>query len=134
MIQRLKIAILVLTTSFMTICAPLVLAADTLDCDHPATPKIAIQCGACNVNNGDCSVPAEKTLGDTIKQIINLLSVFAGIIAVIMIIVAGLRFVTSSGNQESIAAARRTILYAVIGLVVIALAQVIVHFVLNNTT
>lgn len=69
-----------------------------------------------------------------IKTIINILSVIVGVVAVIMIIVAGFRYITSGGKQESVTGAKNTILYAVIGLVIVALAQVIVRFVLTKTT
>ena len=57
-----------------------------------------------------------------------------GIIAVIMIIVGGFRYIASGGKQESITAAKNTILYAIIGLVIVALAQIIVKFVLEKST
>ena len=73
-------------------------------------------------------------LGKLIRTIINVLSVIIGAIAVIMIIIGGFRYVVSAGNPEQAKSARNTILYAIIGLVIVALAQIIVHFVLNNTT
>ena len=66
--------------------------------------------------------------------IINIFSVVVGVIAVIMIIVGGFRYITSGGKQESVSGAKNTILYAVIGLVIVALAQIIVKFVLNKST
>jgi hypothetical protein len=51
-----------------------------------------------------------------------------------MIIIGGLRYVTSGGKQESVTSAKNTILYAVIGLVIIALAQIIARFVLQKAT
>jgi hypothetical protein len=47
-----------------------------------------------------------------------------------MIIYGGFRYVTSGGNDASVSGAKNTIIYALIGLVIVALAQVIVHFVL----
>jgi hypothetical protein len=73
-------------------------------------------------------------LQGTVKTVINVLSVIVGIAAVIMIIVAGFRYITSGGKQESVTGAKNTILYAVVGLVIVALAQVIVRFVLTRTT
>jgi hypothetical protein len=58
----------------------------------------------------------------------------AGVLGVIMLIVTGLRYITSSGSTESVAAAKRTLIYVVVGLVVVALAQIIVRFVLKQTT
>jgi beta-lactamase regulating signal transducer with metallopeptidase domain len=67
-----------------------------------------------------------------IRRIVNLLSVIVGVVAVIMIIVGGLRYVTSGGSDSSVTGAKNTILYAIIGLIIVALAQVLVHFVLSN--
>ncbi len=84
----------------------------------------------------DCSngTEAEDKLNELVRKGINLLSVIVGVVAVVMIIVGGLRYVTSGGNDSSVTGAKNTILYAIIGLIVVALAQVIVRFVLNNVT
>ena len=100
----------------------------------PTTTQEAIQCGTDNsagVPNG--GTPA-KDLNNTIGSIINILSAVVGVIAVIMIIVGGFRYITSGGKQESIVSAKNTLLYAVVGLIIVALAQVIVRFVLNDVT
>ena len=73
------------------------------------------------------------SLNTLITKIINIFSVIVGIVAVIMIIVGGFRYITSGGKQESVTGAKNTILYAIIGLIIVALAQIIVKFVLNNT-
>jgi cytochrome bd-type quinol oxidase subunit 2 len=73
-----------------------------------------------------------STLGDKIKTIINIFSAVVGAVAVIMIIVGGFRYITSAGNETNVKAARTTILYAVVGLVIVALAQLIVHFVIHT--
>lgn len=83
--------------------------------------------GDCN-SNGD----ATEKINDLIRSVINLLSVIVGVIAVIMIIVGGLRYITSGGNDTSVTSAKNTILYAVIGLIIVALAQVLVRFTLNQ--
>lgn len=75
---------------------------------------------------------ATEKLNDLVRSVINLLSIIVGVIAVIMIIVGGLRYITSGGNDTSVTSAKNTILYAVIGLIIVALAQVIVRFVLNQ--
>jgi len=81
----------------------------------------------------DCSSGATG-VGKLIRSIINVLSIIIGAIAVIMIIIGGFRYITSGGSAEGTKAARQTIVYAIVGLVIVALAQIIVHFVLNNTT
>jgi hypothetical protein len=69
-----------------------------------------------------------------IAKVINILSVIIGAIAVVMIIIGGFRYVTSGGNAESTKSARQTIVYAIVGLIIVALAQIIVHFVLNSVS
>lgn len=68
-------------------------------------------------------------IGDVVKLVINILSLVAGVIAVIMIIVGGLKYITSSGDPSSISSAKNTILYAVVGIIVVAFAQLLVRFV-----
>lgn len=75
-----------------------------------------------------------KSVDDTIKLVINVLSFIVGIAAVIMIIIGGLKYILSQGEGSNTASAKNTILYALVGLVVVALAQVIVKFVLSKAT
>jgi hypothetical protein len=84
-------------------------------------------------NGTDISGSAEK-LNVLIKNIINIFSVVVGIVAVIMIIVGGFRYITSGGDSGNVTGAKNTILYAIVGLVIVALAQFIVKFVLNKST
>ena len=86
--------------------------------------------GACNVAGTD----ATSQINNIVHTIVNLLSAIVGIVAVIMIIVGGFRYITSGGNDTSVTAAKNTILYAIIGLVVVALAQIIVRFTLSKLT
>lgn len=64
--------------------------------------------------------------------VINILSLVAGVVAVFCIIVGGVKFVTSGGDSNGVASARRTILYAVISIIVTAASQALVRFVLNK--
>jgi hypothetical protein len=87
----------------------------------------------------ECDAIDDPTTGGTsgfntlVKNIINIFSLVVGIVAVIMILFAGFRYITSGGNDGNVGNAKNTILYAVIGLVIVALAQVIVRFVLTKT-
>ena len=91
--------------------------------------------GAASGASGDCNdPPAGPNIDNTLKLGINVFSLIVGFAAVIMIIVGGLKYVISQGESSNTASAKNTILYAIIGLVVVALAQVIVKFVLNKST
>jgi len=88
-------------------------------------------------NPGQCEVAgtdATTRINNIIHTIVNLLSAIVGVVAVIMIIVGGFRYITSGGNDTSVTSAKNTILYAIIGLVVVALAQLIVRFTLSKLT
>ena len=67
-----------------------------------------------------------------IASIINILSLVVGVVAVVMIIIGGFKYITSGGDSGNVTGAKNTILYAVIGLVIVALAQIIVRFVLDR--
>lgn len=69
-----------------------------------------------------------------VARVINIFSVIVGVVCVIMIIYGGFRYVTSGGESGNISTAKNTILYAIIGLVIVALAQFIVKFVLAKAT
>ena len=83
-----------------------------------------------------CGIGGDQTavFNSLLAKIINIISIIVGVIAVIMIIVGGFRYIASGGKQESVTGAKNTILYALIGLIIVALAQVIVRFVLKKTT
>lgn len=68
-----------------------------------------------------------------IMKIVNFVSLIAGIAAVVIIILAGLRMVQSGGNAEDTAGARRALIYAAVGLIVIALSRVILSVVFELT-
>jgi hypothetical protein len=145
MMQKLKMLILSLSSMFLfavPLAVPAAVSAATSNC-NPKTPggTNCITGGVCyGAQNLNVTPAAEGCteqdagLTGTIKDIVNILSVVVGIVAVIMIIVGGFRYITSGGSSEKVTAAKNTLLYAIIGLVIVALAQVIVRFVLTKTT
>ena len=69
-----------------------------------------------------------------IKKVVNLLLWAIGIVSVIMIIIGGIRYATSNGDSTQVTAAKNTIMYAVVGLVIAIFAYAIVNFVLTQFT
>lgn len=65
------------------------------------------------------------------KRIFNEAYAVAGLIAVVVIIVGGIQYVTSGGDPGKAAKAKNVILYAVIGLIIVLLAAVITNFVIG---
>lgn len=91
-----------------------------------ASPAGEIQSGVTAV--GGAGAP---TLGNQITTVINVLLYILGAIAVIMIVVGGIRYVTSGGDSGAVSSAKNTILYSVIGLIVAIMAYAIVNFVIT---
>lgn len=103
----------------------------------PAAPV-----GAINVFDKGCTgqaADAKSVCGNTgdtatsmTKTVVNTMLFILGIIAVIMIVIGGIRYVVSGGDSSAITGAKNTILYAVVGLVVAILAYAIVNFVITT--
>ena len=136
MIRKLKklMATLSIATLFVVPAMPLAIAhADIesgLNCGANFNASgINDAASACPVDTGE----AGQTVDGIIKLVINVFSLIVGVVSVIMIIIGGLKYITSGGDSSNITGAKNTILYAIIGLVVVALAQVVVKFVLEKT-
>lgn len=106
---------------------------------HAATADLRNSlCGGTQISLTTSSAECETGTGgqdqvnNAVKLGLNMFSAIVGIIAVVMIIVGGIQYITSSGDSGNITKAKNTIMYAVIGLVVVALAQIIVKFVLER--
>ena len=101
--------------------------------------------------NAVCDISGEVTIGDGAKcaqgkgtasdisgnngifrTVANILLFIVGAVAVIMLIIGGLRYVTSNGDQNAVTGAKNTIMYAIIGIVVAFLAFAAVNFVIDQ--
>lgn len=67
-----------------------------------------------------------------IRVVVNLLSYIVGVVAVIMIMVSGIKYMTSGGDSQKVSSAKDTLVYALIGVAVVVLAQFLVRFVLSQ--
>lgn len=103
----------------------------------PAT-AMAVDCPTGSVWDGiRCANPnpgEETTLEEILKNVINAALFIVGAASVIMMIYGGIRYTLSAGNATHVTAAKNTILYALIGLIVAVLAYAIVNFVLGAIT
>lgn len=68
-------------------------------------------------------------VGQILTEIIPLVLGIAGFLTVIMIVVSGIQFITSSGNPEAAGAARSRLMYALIGFIIIVLSFAILQFI-----
>jgi hypothetical protein len=82
----------------------------------------------CATNGSD---PITGTNGVLVK-VTRLIATIAGVIAVIIMITGGIMYITSNGDPGKITTAKNTLIYAAVGLVIIALAQTLIVFVINR--
>ncbi|MCA9340939.1 hypothetical protein KC952_00215 [Candidatus Saccharibacteria bacterium] len=90
-------------------------------------PADSIQDGVQGAGGGS---GGESDFKQSIKTVVNTLLFILGAIAVIMIVVGGIRYTTSDGDSSKIKQSKDTILYAVIGIIVALLAYAIVNFII----
>lgn len=74
------------------------------------------------------------SLTNVFQIVTNILLFLVGAVAVIMLVIGGLRYVTSNGDQNAVTGAKNTIMYAIIGIVVAFLAYAAVNFVVAQLT
>lgn len=67
-----------------------------------------------------------------LTRVASIITYLGGIAAVIMIILSGFTFMTGSSDPNTLAAAKKTLLYAVVGLIVIVIPGTIIRFVLSK--
>jgi hypothetical protein len=114
--------------NILTICLALVLVA---------APFLALaqfevpDAGGTGLENG---IGSETTLTGFILRVINIALALAGLIAVLFLIIGGFRYITAGGNEDSAGSAKKIILNAVIGIIVIILSFVVVRVVSNTLT
>ena len=136
MIQKFKLKFLALG---LALIMPVALAVPTYAAQASLQGNLCYGADQLQISSqnqtGDCATGAgEDKVNTLIQQVINVLSAIVGVIAVIMIIIGGFRYITSGGAAEKVTSAKNTILYGLIGLVIVALAQIIVKFVFTQVT
>ena len=104
-----------------------------------AVPAYVSAAPADSIRNGVNAVGGDeqqnrRPLAQIVREVVNVVLFVLGAVAVIMIIIGGFRYVVSGGDSSSVTAAKNTIFYAVIGLIIAILAYAIVNFVVNSLT
>lgn len=119
--------ILLIIGSILAIMIPQIMLVNSSNLVF-ADAKTQIESAVNEVGGNENKTDAKGFIGNIIKTML-----FAvGVLAVIVIIFAGLTFVVSAGNSQTIQKARTTIIYAVVGLVVSILSYAIVNFVVGS--
>jgi hypothetical protein len=143
MIQKIKSHLLIVM-SLLTMAVPALVPAVAYGADTVCGGGDTIGGNISAGSNGAATGNTDDTCGTATTldnngvsklghKVVNLFSLIIGVIAIIMIIYGGFRYITSGGASERVGNAKNTLIYAIVGLIIVALAQVIVHFVLNQT-
>ena len=74
----------------------------------------------------------DQVSSGSIEGVLMTVYFIAGIVAVVVIIIGGIRYAASGGDSSGIQSAKNTIMYAVVGLVVVIMAAAITGFIINN--
>ena len=132
MLRRLKYQILITLTS-LTLAMPVFIPISVSACNSIGN-SVGSGIGYATGSNTTCGTGSgiSQGIGSIAKTVINIFSIVVGVISVVMIIYAGFRYVTSGGDSGSVTSAKNTLIYAVVGLLIVAIAQLIVHYVLNT--
>lgn len=117
----------ILTAATATAGLVLLVATPAPQVDAACTGAQCAKDGADKVDTGG----GGTTLDSALKTVVNILLFFIGAVAVIMIVIGGIKYTTSNGDQNQLTSAKNTILYAVVGLVVAIMAYAIVQFVID---
>lgn len=137
MFKRIKTSLATFAAIVGLAALPLAFAAPAIVSAQEPNIQENLKCGTtlktdsaagCNIDQGS------QGINNIIRDVVNIFSLIVGIVSVIMIIYGGFRYVTSGGDSGNVSNAKNTIIYAIIGLVVVALAQFIVQFVLDKVT
>ena len=75
------------------------------------------------------------SLEGILNMVVDLLGIamgFAAVLAVVMLVYAGVLFITSSGNPDSITKAQKGLVAAIVGLIIVFLTRMILLYILNN--
>ena len=139
MIQKIK-SFMVLSVAMLTFGAPMLVPVAVSAACQPGNTiqnKIGEGIDGATGVNGSCQDATDTGAGSlqaVAKKVVNIFSIIVGIVAVIFVIYGGFRYITSGGDSGSVGNAKNTLIYALVGLVIVALAQLIVHYVLSTAT
>lgn len=129
-----KFRTLILTAASMSLLlAPALVPTAAFAASTDISGNICKGVSASATTGTDCSGGRSNSkISNLFASVINLFSLLVGIVAVIMIIIGGFQYILSNGDSSKISTAKNTIIFALVGLIIVAMAQFIVRFVLGK--
>lgn len=80
---------------------------------------------------GTGGLNSSQSLSDLIVRVIDLLLTFAGVVAIVFVVIGGYQYIASGGNEEAAEKGKKTLINAIIGIVVVVLAYAIINVLVN---
>jgi hypothetical protein len=115
-------------TSGSSTCDPSAPGSSCTACNNPNATSIPTVCADNNTGGSNPIIGKDGLL----TTYINILSIVVGVLSVLLIIFGGFKYITSSGDPQSVSSAQKTVIYAIVGLAVAFIAQGLVVFVLSK--
>lgn len=82
--------------------------------------------------NPPSSIPKQDLTNTTLQNVFNIVLALAGAVAVAFVVFGGIKYMLSQGEQNEIKQAKDTILYALVGIVVVVISFILVNFVIGK--
>jgi len=131
LLKKVSAALLIVPALVLSLGAAPVYAQTATGCDVVTTGGISHGAECAKPTNAPSQLFGPNSIFVTVT---NIMLFIIGAIAVIMLIIGGIRYVVSAGDQNAVTSAKNTILYAIIGIVVAFLAYAAVNFVSSQLT
>jgi len=137
MFKKLKNTIILAVTSVVLLAPGIIPGAMSVAFANNVTSGLCSGTNAATTSSNSSSCPTgdagtfNTNIQNIARTVVNTISIVVGIIAVIFIIYGGFKYITSGGDSGKVTEAKNALIYAIIGLLIVAVSQAIVHFVLS---
>lgn len=123
-----RIIITIITVLALTLLpAGILNGSASAACPSPTTSKGQVLDGAGKTGNCD-----DSGVPKLVSTVVEVLSIIVGAVAIIMIIYSGFKYITSGGDSAKVSSAKNTLIYALVGVIIVVLAQLLVRFVITQ--
>jgi hypothetical protein len=135
--RRLRLVLLAALIGFGGLGGTLLTASASAAAPTYLVASDAFQSAACSglnqLNSAQgCGTGGQTAITKVVKAVLSVLSVVLGIAGVIMVVISGFKYITSGGDAGAVNSAKRTLIFALVGLAIAALSQFLVQFVINQ--
>lgn len=129
MLKRFVARISFIAALLALVAVPVTVSAATFDLHNNVNCAGAGDSTVCQTTASDDPVSGKNGV---LRNVTRLIAVIAGIAAAVIMVLGGIKYITSNGDAQAVSRAKSTIIFAAVGLVVIVAAQWIIGFVISK--